>query len=379
MKRLNEVERRLAERVHRRVTAWTDSAGDRGRYRSGNPVLRRRYALAEAILVGGILINAAFVPFDLFITGYLVHAVCEAAAAAGLLGALAAMRRTGRIDRPMLAASLIVAITMLVIVFTGRAIDSVLVWVPLFPAIPGFLLGVRRGLYVTGAFYTVLFAGLIHSVMMGGPQGFNWVSVTSAAGASLVTTVLVFYYELSRSDVFRHLEQAANTDPLTGALNRRGFQDRFDAELARAQRTRTPISLLILDVDHFKRINDEYGHDTGDAAIRHLANLLKAHTRRNDVVGRLGGEEFALALSDAALPQARLVAEKLRRLVEATPLVLPGGTPLVLTVSIGAAEVTDEASQFRTLFSIADRRLYAAKKAGRNRVCIGDAAVETAG
>ncbi|MGQ9371415.1 GGDEF domain-containing protein [Azospirillum sp. A39] len=372
MKRLNEVERRLAERVHRRVTTWSDAVVARSRYGGGNPVLRRRYAMAEVMLLCAIAANAVLAPFDLLVTGYRVHAAAEVVAIVVLLAVLRDLRRRGRIDRAMLALSLIVAVTILVVVFTGRAADSVLAWAPLFPMIPGFLLGVRRGLYVTAAFYLVLFAGLVLTMAFGGPQGFNGVSLVNAGGASAVATFLVFYYELSRSDAFRHLETAANTDPLTGVLNRRGFQNRFDAELSRARRAGTPFSLLIFDVDHFKHINDRYGHDAGDAAIRHLADLLKAHTRRADLLGRLGGEEFALALPDAALAQAQIVAEKLRRLVEATPLKLGDGGTLALTVSIGVAQVSSDADQFRTLFSVADRRLYAAKKAGRNRVCVAE-------
>ncbi|MBN8506054.1 MAG: diguanylate cyclase [Burkholderiales bacterium] len=164
------------------------------------------------------------------------------------------------------------------------------------------------------------------------------------------------------------LHNLAHTDALSGAANRRGFLQGVDVELARAQRSGAPLSLLMLDIDHFKRINDQYGHATGDVAIAELARRCAAQQRPYDLLGRLGGEEFAMLLPGADADTACRVAERVREQVQALPVPAPGlAEALHMTVSIGVAawQAGDDAD---TLLARADAALYAAKQAGRNRV-----------
>ena len=361
-----EVEGRVASRIRSTLSTYNDIVTAGTRHRMGNPVLRRRFVLANWLLLGCLAVCAVFAAVDALVTGYRLHAVAESIGAAGLCWSWVALRRGARIDRVATATSVIAGAVILLVVLTSPPSDSALVWALLFPAIPLFLQGPRIGLYHVMAFDTLLFGGLGLNTAFS-PGGYGGTAIMNAVSASMVMTALLFFYESGRADTYRLLENAANSDPLTGLLNRRGFRDRFDTELVRARRTGAPISLLVLDIDHFKKINDRHGHDIGDAAIRHMAELLTGNTRRHDVVGRLGGEEFALLLPETSAHQAAMVAEKVRQLVADNPLALDCGL-VPLTVSIGAAQTSREANQFDPLFSLADRRLYAAKEAGRNRV-----------
>lgn len=166
----------------------------------------------------------------------------------------------------------------------------------------------------------------------------------------------------------RQLEYLAGHDPLTGLLNRRQFDHLVKQELARCERQPLPLSLLMVDLDHFKFINDRYGHPLGDEVIRHTANLLRKHTRNIDSVARLGGEEFLLLLPNSNAQQAANMAEKLRKLLAETPLPMKEGL-LYLTASFGIASLCGGVrGTYEGLYATADQALYRAKASGRNRV-----------
>ncbi len=162
----------------------------------------------------------------------------------------------------------------------------------------------------------------------------------------------------------RELMRLATTDGLTGTLNRASFLERGAAEKARSRRTRRPFAVLVLDVDHFKRINDTYGHAGGDAALRSLAQALDDAVRPGDVVGRMGGEEFAVLLPETSETVAYHVAKRLRESVEMLSVDHARGQ-IRMTVSVGVAAGTAELA---VLLQEADEALYRAKRAGRNRV-----------
>lgn len=166
------------------------------------------------------------------------------------------------------------------------------------------------------------------------------------------------------------LRALANQDPLTGCLNRRGFEQAATEELWRGQRYGRPVSLLVIDIDHFKLINDQHGHDVGDQVLDHFANLIRAHCRRSEKFARLGGEEFALLMPETALSAAQEFGERLRELIEHSPLLHVNGA-IQFTVSMGLAELRIDDDLAR-LIKRADAALYLAKADGRNRVlCAG--------
>ncbi|GAB4352727.1 MAG: hypothetical protein Kow0099_36910 [Candidatus Abyssubacteria bacterium] len=159
------------------------------------------------------------------------------------------------------------------------------------------------------------------------------------------------------------------TDGLTGLYNRRHFEATIETEISRSRRSNRKFCVLMIDVDHFKIYNDTLGHPAGDEALKSIAWLLKHHARQSDTVCRYGGEEFAIILPETSAPDARLTAERLRRVVEQADFerqdVIPKGS---LTVSIGVACYPDDATTTEGMVQKADQALYQAKREGRNKV-----------
>jgi diguanylate cyclase (GGDEF)-like protein len=167
----------------------------------------------------------------------------------------------------------------------------------------------------------------------------------------------------------RTLENAATVDALTGLRNRRWLNDAFDRQLHRTLGAGRPVSLLMVDIDHFKRVNDTQGHIIGDDVLVHAGRTLASVLRLTDLLARYGGEEFAIMLPDVPHAEAMSAAERLRREVEATPPEVAGRRLSPITVSIGVATTTPDAPlALQPLIDRADRHLVAAKAAGRNRV-----------
>jgi diguanylate cyclase (GGDEF)-like protein len=157
-------------------------------------------------------------------------------------------------------------------------------------------------------------------------------------------------------------------DGLTQVNNKRAFETAIEREVSRGHRYQRPLSLLMFDIDHFKRVNDDRGHLAGDAVLRQLAALVIANVRREDIIARVGGEEFAVLLPELTLATARMVGEKLRGIVERTPCRFDE-QPIPITASFGVAELGASPPMPATeLYRLADERLYAAKRGGRNRV-----------
>ncbi len=167
--------------------------------------------------------------------------------------------------------------------------------------------------------------------------------------------------------VLAELRRVATTDALTGLANRGQFFMTLDTMTARARRKGVPLSLAILDVDRFKSVNDAHGHPAGDAVLRTIAQRLKRAVRAGDLVGRIGGEEFAVLMSDTGQDEARAVCDHLRQVVAARDVLLPCGTAMRITLSAGVALMAGESSA-DMLVSIADAALYKAKLGGRNQV-----------
>ena len=168
--------------------------------------------------------------------------------------------------------------------------------------------------------------------------------------------------------LFARVQQLATTDELTGAYNRRHFTMLATGQLEIAQRNHRPLVAMMVDIDHFKRVNDTYGHATGDEVIRAIVRVLRRHIRKPDVFGRYGGEEFAVVQNEVYGDPLK-IGERLRAAVEA--VTVPGpGQPIRITVSVGLAELKPD-DNLDTLLGRADRALYAAKRAGRNRVMPG--------
>jgi diguanylate cyclase len=211
---------------------------------------------------------------------------------------------------------------------------------------------------------------------------FNWLAfrhqppdalrlgLLSATVLPIVLAGPLFFYltmKLRELSIANHrLNDLASSDSLTGCLNRRAFTSLVERQLEAGEGETPGGALIVVDADRFKAINDRYGHDKGDEALRLIAQAIRSALRKDDAVGRLGGEEFGVYLPHAGRADAAEVAERIRASV-ADARFAPSGRPHDLSVSVGCV-VFDGPKGFRELFTLADERLYAAKRQGRNRV-----------
>jgi diguanylate cyclase (GGDEF)-like protein len=170
----------------------------------------------------------------------------------------------------------------------------------------------------------------------------------------------------------KQLEELSITDALTGIRNRRFLTEVLSVEFQRAHRYGTGLTLLMADLDHFKAVNDRYGHLAGDRVLSSVAQRLKSQLRASDIAGRYGGEEFLVLLTHASLDAGFVFAERWRKALEDEPIELDAGTSIQITLSIGVATYLPSFKDWDELVGAADAALYRAKEAGRNRVAVQD-------
>lgn len=255
---------------------------------------------------------------------------------------------------------------MVVAILFPRASFTVFAWIQTVPIICYLLLGLRGGFWMSLVFiglgvsaFSLRYAEqeLLLSLMM----------LANVAISSMAIMLFSHVYERSRLMNEARLIELASTDNLTGLANRMKLAEVLERERSHALRDNKPLSLIVLDVDYFKRINDHYGHDAGDRALCHMAAVLSGRLRDTDLLCRLGGEEFAVLLPGAALDQAADLANDLRRYLRNHPLHI-GEHQQEMTFSAGVATLGEDGQTLDALMQTADRRMYEAKAAGRDQV-----------
>ena len=205
---------------------------------------------------------------------------------------------------------------------------------------------------------------------------YKWVlsrgAVVSRDDAGKVLRMIGTLSDISdRKNLELELTRQAHLDYLTGLSNRRHFMAQGETELSRAIRYQKPLSLMMIDIDLFKSVNDTYGHQIGDVVLQAISRICKATLRHVDIAGRLGGEEFAVILPETTRNEAFEVAERLREAVAKTEVTMPVGLPIHFTVSIGVTTLLDINVNLDMLLHQADQALYEAKRTGRNKVGVG--------
>lgn len=255
---------------------------------------------------------------------------------------------------------------MIAILAMPGSSPTVFIWPVLLPMVLHFLLG--RGLGLVLSVAGLLAAILIGWQRFGGPDGADQaVLAGNFLLAAVLALLLAHVYERGRELTEKRLHDLASTDTLTQLPNRTLLDETFERFSAIARRHGTPLSLLVMDLDHFKHINDCYGHAAGDRVLVEFARLLRRRLRGGDFVCRHGGEEFLALLPETDVARAESLAEELREATEAT-VVESGCHSITLSISIGVAELAPDAADLDAMLRVADRRLYRAKSLGRNRV-----------
>lgn len=204
------------------------------------------------------------------------------------------------------------------------------------------------------------------SVLAMSPDSIHRIRVLKVATCITVLMLLMLLTEFTMASYVRQLDMLGRTDVLTGLPNRRWFMAHLSQELLKVPRTGLLVSVALVDLDHFKIINDQEGHGVGDEALKHVARQLQAQARAGDFVARMGGEEFMVLLQASTIAQAQLAAERFRAGIAAAPFAAPSG-PRTLTASVGVA-LYDVGVSAHRLLRAADLAMYRAKREGRNRV-----------
>lgn len=279
-----------------------------------------------------------------------------------------AAKRTAGAERPeyvlfagWAAAEIVIAAC---IILTGGATSPALAWL----AIPVVTLSARFSVRGVIAGVVVTEALLAICVISSGSASFLNDPVTVGATAAMIIAVAILSSALMLSDVEHRTE--AVIDPLTGLLNRTALRNRTLELAQRSEYTAEPVGVIVADIDHFKRINDEHGHTAGDAVLKDIAYVMRKELRAFDLAYRIGGEEFLVLLPGANVHEAEEFAQELHRVMGAAPR---GGHPVTMSFGVSASRYGDF-FDYEKVFEAADSALYRAKKSGRDRVCVADEA-----
>lgn len=326
--------------------------------------MRRRHAL-RVLLFCSVPATLFFTAIDIWLGAYLlaalVFALCVTSA-----GLLIAMRH----GVPGQQLATIYLLGMFANIIAAQASDlhpGSFVWILTIPILSYSLLSVRVAPVTCSVSMALAFA----TRMIGNPSEIEAIPLVHTSVSSIV--LLMFCHSLLvygiRSDA--SLSDQANRDPLTGLLNRRTLTRRLEQERDRAVQTGQAAALILLDLDHFKRINDHCGHEAGDAALVFFADFLRKRLRKTDVPYRLGGEEFAVHLPDTDLSEAHEIAERLREELVASYFQFDKAS-IRIAFSGGVVQLGRDGNNWPELYRAADIRLYASKKGGRNRITSGE-------
>lgn len=336
-------------------------------------LLRFRYRLLTGVMLTSAVGSAIFLVLSIAGINSLVWAhLCVIAAycvfsAASIVLMRGHKKRFQAISRIFVAATFLVFASALFLVVND---ELRVIWFYLLVFFTFVTLGQAAGIFTAVVSASIiLLAGFYFSVPMSG-------NAVTTLLISLGATTLVSYVFAGRTtSYFKHmlrardeLETLANKDPLTGLLNARAYYDIANRLIQIHQRNADSFSVLFIDVDHFKRVNDSYGHEIGDKVLLAIAACLNAWIRGSDILARIGGEEFSLFLPNTNLEGAITIAEMLRMEIEMLKPTVNGFEPLEITVSIGVAEATANDVAIRDIQYRADQAMYLAKGQGRNRV-----------
>lgn len=280
--------------------------------------------------------------------------------------------KNSHIITPVLLVFSLLLLMLYLVIFGGVANTGPL-WIFVLPPVAMFFAGVFYGVLTIGIFITlcaiILFTPGDMLLVASYPYEFKVRLLLSFA----TVTFLSAFYEHSRQtsfiiirDISEKFERQALYDALTNLPNRRGIQKFIDHEINRARRQQEDLTLVLCDIDRFKQVNDNFGHDGGDIALKHVADLFKEAIREQDGVARWGGEEFLFVLPTTNESNGVVLAEKIRETLQSTPVQIKN-TSLTITASFGVAQIHLE-NGLNNALSLADKALYRAKEKGRNKV-----------
>ncbi len=342
-----------------------------------NPFLYRRLVLTLSLLLITLVSFIVFI-FINFTIGKHVLALIDFVVTINVIVALYLLIEKNKLD---LAASFMTGLLLLFLIgfnYVSKNNQFELIWTLTFPLFVIPIMGIKKGISII-VFYYIILIPVVYSGIGVWNHGF-W-DVTSFIRfliVSIASVVTGYYFESSSMRAYnavlrvrekektylKKLENLSMTDELTGLNNRRYFDDHFRIEQEKVNRYDNSLCLIMIDIDHFKTINDEFGHTVGDNVLIEFSDLLRSQVRETDFLSRWGGEEFMLLLPEIGISKAKIIAEKLRRLISSHQF----SHNKKLTASFGVAWVSPNQESKRSSIHNVDSALYQAKNEGRNRV-----------
>jgi len=263
-----------------------------------------------------------------------------------------------------------VAIVLMIGIFANNASDGATIWLAIVPFICFLFLEEKLG-FITSTILSVIFISVLsYFCIMYPEKGFNILGVVTSTGALTCSTVLAWAFADNRTRLIALLSKQARTDTLTPLLNRRGLMSYFYLFINLYKKNEQPLAVLILDLDNFKHINDNYGHDIGDEFIIACANLIREELGENDIAARLGGEEYIVLLPNSCSQEAEIFANKVKNAIEDLTIKTTSSPSIKVTASIGISYASKDCSTFQALYKSADEALYRAKSNGRNCIVL---------
>ena len=259
---------------------------------------------------------------------------------------------------------------LLYVIAMPNASSTAFVWAYLAPVLCYLLLG-RVGGSLFSIPFGLLAIGLYlykYDVAM---DARGLIDLANAVACGVLIILFMYIYEGRRTAAYQQLQRIARTDTLTGVANRGSFEQSLIQSIHEAERSHNPLVLVILDIDHFKLVNDRWGHEAGDKALQHICTVLGKRLRTTDSLGRLGGEEFAVVLRNTDRAHAEPLVESLRMQICNTPLQY-GKQTIELSATFGIAEWPADGRTIDELYRCVDQRLYSGKNQGRNQVVSQD-------
>ena len=334
---------------------------------SGKRKLMRTILLATGLTLGGFAVLQA-------LAGNYPFAILEVLCTALLLFGAWRIERARHLHLWIYLYLIPTFCFILYIIVMPDASAAAFVWLYMIPLLAYLLLGKQRAFLLTAPF---MFAGLLlyfadnHLTL----DTHGLIDLGNAALCGVLILVFVHIYDGLRMQAYEELQRLAQTDSLTGVASRGSFQHALQRSIQEAERSNGHLVLVLLDVDHFKQVNDQWGHEAGDMALQHICQILQQRLRVTDFLGRLGGEEFGLLLRHTDSTGADPLVEKLRKQIAEQPLEYDG-EQIALSATFGLATWPVDGRSAAELYRAADRRLYSGKQRGRNQLVSADLPTE---
>ncbi len=356
--------RPIQGRVRMNTSKHPDLGATLEQSRSGLRDNHRRSLTRLMFLVSGCSL-AVFALLQVF-NGYPWLALLELCASALLFYGVVTLKTTRHLQQWIYTYLVAMFSFFIVIMLLPEASISAFVWVLMMPVLAYLLLGKREGMILSVPF--MLVGGAVYYVFLGHVGSAHvMIDLLNMTLCGALMQVFMHMYEMRREEAEQRLVDVAQTDALTGLANRASFQATMARTIAECERSGAGFALVLMDIDHFKLVNDTLGHDAGDHVLRNIGLCLTERLRTTDFVGRLGGEEFGLILRDVKPADAFELMEELRERIARRELQY-GEAGIRVTASFGIAHWPEHGREAEILYRVADRCLYSGKRAGRNRV-----------